>query len=84
MKKVRIILTAAAFVAGIGGAFATKIVNNGTAWFHVTLSGNPTGIALPAPDCDEQSQQLCAKEYTVDDSNNPIAPTGNEAFGNRE
>lgn len=84
MKKVKISLTAIAFVLGISAAVAGKI-RDGDGLFYVDVNGDPTGPQITSASCDADDSKNCARRFQLDDDGNPIAsqPVGNFIKGNR-
>lgn len=84
MKKTKLILTALAFVAGIGGAFATKIIGDSQSYFYLDPdTDEPVTKVNGSPAC-AASPDDCAQLYNVDVSGNPTTPAGNIIHGTRQ
>ncbi|MCJ8208095.1 hypothetical protein MUY27_00150 [Mucilaginibacter sp. RS28] len=75
-------LTALAVTAGIGGAFASKIVGDSQETFYLDASGQPTD-QVDIPNC-LQSQNKCAQVWNVDANGNPTTPAGSVIMGTRQ
>ena len=73
-------MAVAAFLVTIGGTAAAKALQQETKWFHIDANEQPTGQPMDEANCNE-GEPLCSVEYYVDASENPLTPTGNEAFG---
>jgi len=80
MKKTKLILTALAFVAGIGGAFATKIIGDSQSYFYLDADGTPVTRINGLPQCAPGDKD-CAQLYNVDASGNPTTPAGTPLEG---
>lgn len=73
MKQTKLILTAAAFVLGIGSAFATKMIGDTQEFFYLDGSGQPT-TQVDSPDCTLDPTHNCAQLWNVDANGNRTSP----------
>jgi hypothetical protein len=82
MRKAKISLVALAMILGVGGALSVKAnsTQSGLAWFY---ESDGTRVTTLIPQCSE-SDNICAREYTLDDQNQPDQPTGNTVQGNKQ